>query len=70
VMFFDEKILVFENLKNNYNQEDAKNIFLKHSIDYDFITVSSQSIMLGGLKYHSANDKEQFIAEFNDYLGN
>ncbi|MFC7086478.1 hypothetical protein [Mammaliicoccus vitulinus] len=43
---------------------------MKHSIDYDFITVSSQSIMLGGLKYHSANDKEQFIAEFNDYLGN
>lgn len=69
-MFFDKKILVFENLENEYNQEDAKNIFLKHSIDYDFITVSSQSVILGGLKYPSANDKEQFIAEFNNYLGN
>lgn len=69
-MFFDKKIIVFENLENEYNQEDAKNIFLKHSIDYDFITVSSQSVILGGLQYPSSNDKAQFIAEFNDYLGN
>lgn len=69
-MFFDKKILVFENLDNEFNQEDAKNIFLKHSIDYDFITVSSQSVILGGLTYPSTNDKKQFIAEFNEYLGN
>ncbi|ARB40851.1 MULTISPECIES: hypothetical protein [Mammaliicoccus] len=69
-MFFDKKIIVFENLENKYNQEEAKNIFLRHSIDYDFITISSQSIILGGLQYPSAQNKEQFIADFNDYLGN
>nr|WP_263313416.1 hypothetical protein [Mammaliicoccus sp. Marseille-Q6498] len=69
-MFFDNKIFVFDNLQNNYNQEDAKDLFLKHSIDYDFITVSSQSVILGGLKYNAVDDKEQFIDEFNHYLGN
>ncbi|GAB1612510.1 MULTISPECIES: hypothetical protein [Mammaliicoccus] len=69
-MFFDKKILVFEDLENKYNEEEAQNIFLKHSIDYDFITVSSQSIMLGGLKYQSNDSRSQFIREFNQYLGN
>ena len=69
-MFFDKKILVFEYLENKYNEEEAQNIFLKHSIDYDFITVSSQSIMLGGLKYQSNDSRSQFIREFNQYLGN
>ncbi|WP_210618417.1 hypothetical protein [Mammaliicoccus lentus] len=69
-MFFDKKILVFEDLENKYNEEEALSIFLKHSIDYDFITVSSQSIMLGGLKYQSNDSKSQFIREFNQYLGN
>ena len=69
-MFFDKKILVFEDLENKYNEEEAQNIFLKHSIDYDFITVSSQSIMLGGLKYQSNDSRSQFISEFNQYLGN
>ncbi|WP_239706255.1 MULTISPECIES: hypothetical protein [unclassified Mammaliicoccus] len=69
-MFFDKKILVFEDLENKYNEEEAQNIFLKHSIDYDFITVSSQSIMLGGLKYQSNYSRSQFIREFNQYLGN
>ena len=68
-MFFDKKILVFEDLENKYNEEEAQNIFLKHSIDYDFITVSSQSIMLGGLKYQSNDSRSQFIREFNQYLG-
>ena len=69
-MFFDKKILVFEDLENKYNEEEAQNIFLKHSIDYDFITVSSQSIMLGGLKYQSNDSRSLFIREFNQYLGN
>lgn len=69
-MFFDKKILVFEDLENKYNQEEAQNIFLRHSIDCDFITVSSQSIMLGGLKYQSNDSKDQFIREFDQYLGN
>jgi len=59
-------------MKNSkkFVQEEAKNIFLRHSIDYDFITISSQSIILGGLQYPSAQNKDQFIADFNDYLGN
>ncbi|GGI41956.1 hypothetical protein [Mammaliicoccus stepanovicii] len=69
-MFFEKKIFVFEDLENKYNEEDAKNIFNRYKVDYGFITESSQSIILGGLKYNSKDDKEQFITEFNQFLGN
>lgn len=70
VMFLDKKIFVFHRPGNHDIELDTKNILSKYAIDYDFITISSQSVILGGILFQTSDEKQQFVDEFNALLGN